>query len=122
MVDVANGDFRNLAAAYAFARSLLLALARPELAAELLSVVVSRALREVQRSLQARAHVEAIINSARKLMVDLEQSNAALQSIQEMLSSVDDQHPLGQSELLTLYRGEDVRDARARIEKELENF
>ena len=122
MVDVANGDFRNLAAAYAFARSLLLALARPELDAELLSVVVSRALREVQRSLQARSHVEAIINSARNLMVDLEQSNAALQSIQEMLSSVDDQHPLGQSELLTLYRGEDVRDARARIEKELENF
>ena len=62
------------------------------------------------------------MKSARALMADLEQSNAALQSIQEMLSSVDDQHPLGQSELLTLYLGEDVRDARARVEKELGNF
>jgi hypothetical protein len=55
-------------------------------------------------------------------IVDLEQSNAALQSIQEMLPSVDDHHPLGQSKLLTLYWGENVRDTCSRVEKELENF
>ncbi len=122
LVDQATGDYRNLTVAYGFARALLLAMARPELNAELLSVVVSRALREIQRCLQVGDHVESIINSALDLVADLEQSSAALTSIEELLTEVSDDRPLSEADLLTLYKGEDVRSAIARVEKELENL
>ena len=122
MVDVERGDFRNLVVAYTFARSLLLAAARPDLQPELLAVVVSRALTEVKRCLVARKHVEAIVESARKLLKDLGQSEAALESIVELLGSIDVDNHLGAAELFTLHRGEDVREALTRQAKELENL
>lgn len=122
MVDAARGDFRNLVVAYSFARSLLLAAARPDLEPELLAVVVSRALTEVRRCLDVRKHAEAIARSSVELLKDLGQSEAALASILELLESVDADHPLGATELFTLHRGEDVREAVARLGKELEGL
>ena len=122
MVDPERGDYRNLEVAYGFARALLLATARPELDAELLSVVVSRALREVQRCLKAQDHVEAIVGSACALLVDLQQSDAALSSIQELLETVDAEHPLTGKDLFALHEGEDVRAAIDRVEKELDDL
>ena len=119
MVDVGNGDFRNLIVAYTFARAILLEDSRSRLDAGLLSVVVSRVLTEVKRCLQVRRHAEAIVSSALALMGDLEQSDAALESIQEMLTAVDADHPLGSTELITLHKGEDVRTAIARVGEEL---
>jgi uncharacterized membrane protein len=122
MIDVERGDYRNLVVAYTFARSLLLAVARPDLEAELLAVVVSRALAEVKRCLGVRKHVEAIVESARKLLKDLGQSEAALESILELLGSIDADNPLGAAELFTLHQGEDVRNKLARTEKEMEGL
>ncbi len=122
MVNAERGDFRNLVVAYTFARSLLLAAARPDLEPELLAVVVSRALTEVRRCLDVRKHAEAIARSSVELLKDLGQSEAALASILELLESVDADHPLGATELFTLHRGEDVREAVARLGKELEGL
>ena len=122
MVDAEQGDFSNLEVAYGFARGLLLAASRPDINAELLSVVVSRAMTEVQRCLGVRKHVMTIMKSAQLMMVDLEQSNAALEGISEMLATVSAENPLGQSDLLTLDQGEDVRDARKRTEKEMKEL
>jgi len=119
MVDVGNGDFRNLIVAYTFARAILLEDSRSRLDAGLLSVVAARVLTEVKRCLQVRRHVEAIVRSARDLLGELEQSDAALESIQEMLTAVDADHPLGSTELITLHKGEDVRTAIARVGEEL---
>jgi len=122
LVDAEMGDFSNLEVAYGFARGLLLAASRPNINAELLSVVVSRAMTEVQRCLGVRKHVMTIMKSAQLMMVDLEQSNAALEGISEMLATVSAENPLGQSGLLTLHQGEDVRDARKRTEKEMKEL
>jgi hypothetical protein len=122
LVDAERGDFRNLVVAYTFARSLLLAAARPDLQPELLAVVVSRALNEVKRCLAARKHVKAIVKSAEELLKELGQSEAALESIVELLGSIDANNPLGAAELFTLHRGEDVREALTRQAKELENL
>ena len=122
LVDAERGDFRNLVVAYTFARSLLLAAARPDLQPELLAVVVSRALNEVKRCLAARKHVKAIVKSAEELLKELGQSEAALESIVELLGSIDANNPLGAAELFTLHRGEDVRGALTRQAKELENL
>ena len=122
MVDPERGDYRNLEVAYGFARALLLATARPELDAELLSVVVSRALREVQRCLEAQGHVDTIVGSACALLADLEQSNAALSSIQELLETVDGEHPLTGKDLFALHEGDDVRATIDRVEKELDDL
>ena len=122
MVDAKRGDFRNLVVVYTFARSLLLAAARPDLQPELLAVVVSRALNEVKRCLGVRKHVKAIVESAEELLKDLGQSEAALESIVELLGSIDADNPLGAAELFTLHRGEDVREALTRQDKELENL
>ncbi|MBC8363866.1 MAG: hypothetical protein H8E59_02560 [Actinobacteria bacterium] len=119
MVDAERGDFRNLVVAYTFARSLLLAAARPDLQPELLAVVVSRALTEVKRCLGVRGHVDKIVKASQELLKDLGQSEAALESILELLGSIDADNPLGAAELFTLHRGEDVRDAIARAEKAL---
>lgn len=105
-----------------FARAILLEDRRSRLDAGLLSVVVSRVLTEVKRCLQVRRHVEAIVSSALDLLGDLEQSDAALESIQEMLTAVDADHPPGSTELITLHRGEDVRTAIARVDKELDDL
>lgn len=122
MVDAGSGDFRNLHVAYTFARAILLEEVRSQPDAALLSVVISRVLTEVKRCLQVRRHVEAILSSSCHLLADLEQSDAALRSIQEMLTAVDADHPLGSSELITLHKGEDVRTAIARVDKELEGL
>ena len=119
MVDAGSGDFRNLIVAYTFARAILLEDSRSRLDAGLLSVVVSRVLTEVKRCLQVRQHVEDIIRSALQLQRDLEQSDAALESILEMLAVVDADHPLGSTELITLHKGGDVRTEIARVNKEL---
>jgi hypothetical protein len=120
MVDVERDDLRNLTTVYSFARSLLLAMTRRDLGAEMLSVVVSRASREVRRCLDARGHIDKIVSSAGALIVDLEQSHAELDSILRVLESVDADHPLGATELLTLHEGAEVRKAIADSKKEFE--
>jgi hypothetical protein len=122
MVDAEQGDFSNLEVAYGFARGLLLAATRPDINAELLAVVVSRAMTEVQRCLGVRKHVASIMKSAQQMMVDLEQSNIALEGINEMLATVSADNPLGQGDLLTLHQGEDVREVIRKTKTEMKEL
>jgi len=62
------------------------------------------------------------VGSACALLADLEQSNAALSSIQELLETVDGEHPLTGKDLFALHEGDDVRATIDRVEKELDDL
>lgn len=116
------GDYSNLAIAYMLARDIVLNSKTLELDKDLLAIIVTRIIKDINEVLVIRSFVESNISNNKEILKQLEKSMLLMEFNQEYLKKFLSQGTLTRKDLLEFYSGEDVKDKYKLIEKEINEF
>jgi hypothetical protein len=119
IVDTARGDYRNLAIAYALARDLALRPSGEGVDLDILSIIVTRTMKDLTDATSIRTLVLANIDNAKAILARLEKSILLMEFNGRYLAKFIKDGTLSKQDLMSFYAGEDVRDRYRAIDQEI---
>lgn len=119
IVDSQRGDYSNLVIAYMLARDIALNAKDIELDKELLSVIITRIVKDIQQVISIKKLVENNIENNKSILKELEKGLLLMEFNQQYLSKFLKDGKLTRQDLLAFYQGEDVKDKFKEIEKNI---
>ncbi len=122
VIDSQRGDYSNLAIAYMLARDIAINAKDVELDKEILSILVTRILKDIKQVMSIKNLVEANIENNKNILKELEKGMLLMEFNQQYLSKFLKDGKLTKQDLLAFYQGEDVKDKFKQIESEISKF
>lgn len=122
VIDSQKGNYSNLAIAYTLARDIVLNAKSIELDKDVLAMLVTRIIKDLQEITKIRSLVQANIDNNVAILQQLEKSMLLMEFNQEYLMKFLKDGTLTKKDLLDFYMGEDVKEKYKMIEKELNNI
>jgi len=122
IVDSARGDYRNLAIAYALARDLALRPSGEGVDLEILSIIVTRTMKDLTDATAIRSLVMANIENAKAILARLEKSILLMEFNGRYLARFIKDGTLSKQDLMNFYAGDDIRDRFRPVEQEIKTL
>ncbi|MAZ72346.1 MAG: hypothetical protein CMC70_04280 [Flavobacteriaceae bacterium] len=119
IIDSQKGDYTNLVIAYMLARDIAINAKTLDLDKDILSILVTRILKDIGEIKAIKALVERNIDTNREILKQIEKSMLLMDFNQKYLSQFLQTGTLTKKDLLDFYVGEDVKDQYKLIEKEI---
>lgn len=119
IINSQKGDYSNLAIAYMLARDIAINAKTIDLDKDLLTVLVNRAIKDINEILSIKSLVESNIENNKTILKQLEKSMLLMEFNQEYLKKFLKDGTLTRKDLLAYYSGEDVKDKYRLIEKQI---
>lgn len=119
IVDSQAGDFTNLGIAYMLARDIVVNARAVELDDKILSLIVQRIIRDLERIQKIRKGVEKNITNNLEILKTLEQSMLMMEFNERYLRRFLESGTLTSQDLLEFYFADDVKDRYEVIEEEI---
>tara|TARA_R110002072_G_scaffold66499_4_gene164013 strand:+ start:45774 stop:46805 length:1032 start_codon:yes stop_codon:yes gene_type:complete len=119
IIDSQKGDYTNLVIAYMLARDIAINAKTLELDKDILSILVTRILKDIGEIKVIKTLVERNIDTNREILKQIEKSMLLMDFNQKYLSQFLETGTLTKKDLLDFYMGEDVKDQYKLIEKEI---
>lgn len=122
IIDSQKGDYSNLAIAYTLARDIATNARQIDLDKDVLSMIVTRIIKDINEVVKVRSLVQANIENNKLILGQLEKSILLMEFNQEYLMKFLKDGTLTKSDLLDFYMGEEVKEKYKMIEKEISNI
>lgn len=119
IVNSQKGDYSNLAIAYMLARDIALSSIKIELDKDILNMLVSRIIKDIDEILSIRALVNSNIENNKSILKQLEKSILLMEFNQEYMRKFLKDGTLTKKDLLDYYTGEDIKDKYRIVEKQI---
>ena len=119
VIDSQRGDYSNLVIAYMLARDIAINAKDVELDKELLSILITRIVKDIQQLLSIKNLVENNIENNKTILKELEKGLLLMEFNQQYLSKFLKDGKLTKEDLLAFYQGEEVKDRYKQIEQEI---
>jgi hypothetical protein len=119
IIDSQRGNYSNLAIAYMLARDIALNAKDVELDKEILSIIITRIVKDIQQVISIKNLVESNIENNKTILKELEKGFLLMDFNQQYLSKFLKDGKLTKQDLLAFYQGEDIKDKYKEIEKEI---
>ncbi len=119
IVDTQKGDYTNLLIAYSMARDISLSTCVVEFDADVLCLIISRMIKDLQDVLTIKNLVLANIENSKAILKQLEKSILCMEFNQTYLKKFLSDGRLTKSDLLSFYQGEEIKDKFKLIETEI---
>ncbi len=116
------GDYSNLSIAYMLARDIALNTKAIDLDKDLLAILVTRIIKDINEIKNIKNLVERNIDTNREILKQIEKSMLLMEFNQQYLTKFLETGTLTKKDLLDFYQGEDVKDHYKMIEKEIEDI
>ncbi|MEQ8624237.1 MAG: hypothetical protein RJQ00_05265 [Vicingaceae bacterium] len=122
IVDSQKGDYSNLAIAYMLARDIAISARNTELDKDLLSIIITKIVKDVNEVRGIKALVENNIDNNKAILKQLEKSILLMEFNQEYLSKFLKDGILEKKDLLDFYMGEEIKNKYKVIESEINSM
>lgn len=122
VIDSQKGDYSNLGIAYALARDIAVNTKVLDLDRDVLSLIITRILKDIQEVTKIRSLVRSNIDNNMAVLQQLEKSMLLMEFNQEYLTKFLKDGTLTKKDLLDFYMGEDVKERYKMIEKEINSI
>jgi hypothetical protein len=119
IIDSQKGDYSNLGIAYLLARDIALNARQTELDKDVLAMIITRIIKDINEVVKIRSLVQANIDNNKAILGQLEKSILLMEFNQEYLMKFLKDGTLTKKDLLNFYMGEDVKEKYKGIEKEI---
>lgn len=119
IIDSQKGDYTNLVIAYMLARDIALNARNVELDKDVLSVIVTRIIKDIQEIKAIKSLVERNIDTNREILKQIEKSMLLMDFNQKYLTQFLQTGTLTKKDLLDFYMGDAVKDEFKMIEKDI---
>lgn len=119
IIDSHKGDYSNLIIAYNLARDIAVNAQNLELDKEVLAMIVTRIIKDINEVVKIRSLVQANIENNKAILGQLEKSILLMEFNQEYLMKFMKEGTLTKKDLLDFYMGEDVKEKYKVLEKEI---
>lgn len=119
VIDSQKGNYSNLGIAYTLARDIALNAKTMELDKDILAILITRIIKDLQEIIKIRSLVQDNIDHNFAILHQLEKSILLMEFNQEYLVKFLNDGTLTKKDLLDFYMGEDVKDRYKMIEKEI---
>ena len=119
IIDSQKGDYSNLGIAYILARDIALNARQTELDKDLLAIIITRIIKDINEVMKIRSLVHINIENNKAILSQLEKSILLMEFNQEYLMKFLKDGTLTKKDLLDFYMGEDVKEKFKVIEKEI---
>jgi len=122
IIDSQKGDYTNLVIAYMLARDIALNAKNVELDKDVLSVIVTRIIKDINEIKVIKTLVERNIDANQEILKQIEKSMLLMDFNQKYLNQFLQTGTLTKKDLLDFYMGDAVKDEYKMIEKDILNF
>ena len=122
IIDSQKGDYNNLIIAYMLARDIAINARNVALDKDILGVLVSRIIKDINEIRAIKALVEKNIDTNQEILKQIEKSMLLMEFNQKYLNLFLETGTLTKKDLLDFYMGEDVKDQFKMIEKDITNL
>ena len=122
IIDSQKGDYNNLIIAYMLARDIALNARSVELDKDILGVLVSRIIKDINEIRTIKNLVEKNIDTNKEILKQIEKSMLLMEFNQKYLNQFLETGTLTKKDLLDFYMGEDIKDQYKIIEKEIKEL
>lgn len=122
IVNSLKGDYSNLVIAYMLARDIVLNTKEVELDNDVLLIIITRIIKDINEVLKIKSLVEKNIENNKEILKQLEKSILSMEFNQEYLKRFLTKGTLTKKDLLDFYSGEEIKDKYVLIEKEINNI
>jgi len=119
IIDSQKGDYSNLMIAYMLARDIAINAKTIELDKEVLAVIVTRIIKDINEIKAIKTLVEKNINNNKDILKQLEKSMLLMDFNQKYLTQFLATGTLTKKDLLEFYMGEEIKDQYKLIEKDI---
>jgi hypothetical protein len=119
VIDSLKGDYSNLSIAYTLARDIGINAKQLELDKDVLTMLITRILKDLQEILKIRSLVQTNIDNNKAILQQLEKSILLMEFNQDYLIKFLKDGTLNKKDLLDFYMGEEVKEKYKAIEKEI---
>lgn len=119
IIDSRKGDYNNLIIAYMLARDIALNAKTLDLDKNILGVIVSRIIKDINEIRAIKSLVQRNIETNNEILKQIEKSMLLMEFNQKYLIQFLETGTLTKKDLLDFYMGEDVKDQFKLIEKEI---
>lgn len=119
IIDSQKGDYNNLFIAYMLARDIALNAKNIELDKDVLAMLVTRIIKDINEITAIKSLVERNIDNNRDILRQIEKSILLMQFNQRYLTQFLQTGTLTKKDLLDFYMGEEVKDQYKLIEKDI---
>jgi hypothetical protein len=119
VIDSQRGDYSNLAIAYMLARDIAINAKDVELDKELLSIMITRIVRDIKQLMSIKNLVVNNIENNKTILKELEKGFLLMEFNQQYLSKFLKDGKLTKLDLLAFYQGEEVKDKYKLIETDI---
>ena len=119
VIDSQRGDYSNLVIAYMLARDIAINANDVELDKELLSILITRIVKDIRQIMSIKNLVENNIENNKTILKELEKGLLLMEFNQQYLSKFLKDGKLTKQDLLAFYQGEEVKDKFKQIESEI---
>jgi len=119
IIDSQKGDYDNLIIAYMLARDIALNAKQIDFDKNILAVLVTRILKDINEIRVIKSLVERNIDTNQEILKQIEKSMLLMEFNQKYLSQFLETGTLTKKDLLDFYMGEEVKDQYKLIEKEI---
>jgi hypothetical protein len=122
IINSQKGDYSNLVIAYMLARDIALNAKEIELDKDVLAMIVSRMIKDINEVLTIKSLILNNIENNKTILKQLEKSMLLMEFNQDYLKRFLRQGTLTKKDLLDFYSGEEVRDKFRLVEKEINDI
>jgi hypothetical protein len=122
VVDSQRGEYSNLAIAYMLARDIAINGKDIELDKDILSILITRIVKDIQQVLSIKNLVENNIENNKTILKELEKGLLLIEFNQQYLSKFLTDGKLSKHDLLAFYQGDEVKDKFKQAESEINKF
>lgn len=119
IIDSQKGDYNNLVIAYMLARDIALNAKNVELDKDVLAMLVTRIIKDLNEIKAIKSLVERNIDNNKEILKQIEKSMLLMDFNQQYLSKFLVTGTLTKKDLLDFYLGEEVKDQYKLIEKDI---
>lgn len=122
VIDSQKGDYSNLIIAYMLARDIVINAKKLDFNKDLLSILVTRILKDINEIRTVKNLVERNIDNNKEILKQIEKSILLMEFNQKYLAQFLETGTLTKKDLLDFYMGEDVKDQFKLIEKDIQEL
>src|SRR5680860_1183068 len=119
IIDSQKGDYNNLIIAYMLARDIAMNARNVELDKDVLAVIISRIVKDINEIRSIKTLVERNIDTNQEILKQIEKSMLLMEFNQKYLNQFLETGTLTKKDLLDFYMGEEVKDQYKMIEKDI---
>lgn len=119
IIDSQKGDYTNLVIAYVLARDIAINAKSVDLDKDVLSIIVTRIIKDIHEIKAIKTLVERNIDTNREILKQIEKSMLLMEFNQRYLTQFLQTGTLTKKDLLDFYMGDAVKDEFKMIEKEI---